>query len=244
MIETNKAKFLSASFRLICQGTTFDLRGLISEWGVTRVYVETRPPPYIETAIGHLCTIELGRLTMKGRLSRHFSEGASFFEIRFEKMDEPQLTFLQNLMETEGIHPGWIRRYPRIPVKQAEDQKLLVITLCLIRFLGEEIFAPVQNFSLGGMGIELEGADMFRDARVGKVVNLDLMTNQGEVLKNITAEVRNVSLIESVVDGKITITKRWIGLRFQNIELEQKTRFHGLIRDLCSELKRRDAAPV
>ncbi|HEY8278338.1 MAG TPA: PilZ domain-containing protein [Bdellovibrionota bacterium] len=235
MSETNKAKFLSTGFQLESEGHTFDLKGLASDSGITKVQVVSRPPPHIDEVFGKKVTVHLGRLSLKATIVRHYAESGSFFEIRFEDVQESQKAFLRQLTESEGVHPGWARKYPRIPVKDSGETGLPVVNLCLMRFLGHEYFVPVVNFSLGGVRIEIEGEDVLKEVRVGKVVHFDLLTNSGDVLPSFTGEVRNITVKETLENGTKVVSKSF-GISFQPIKGTLRDRFYELIRGFCQEL--------
>lgn len=242
MPETNKAKFLDASFQLEHAGKTFGLRGLISLKGATKVRVDADSTADIDHAFGHVADIHLGRLTLKGSLTKHFSADGAAYEVRFRDMDEEKTNFLQQMIEMEGVKPGWMRRYPRIPVRAAEKADLPVVTLCMIRFMGSEVISPVLNFSLGGLRIELGGEESLPEIQVGSVIHFDMMTSSGDVFSEFMGEVRNVSVSETVYSGSKEIS-RTIGVSFLGMKPDLKKKYHGLIRDFCNAVIRAREAP-
>lgn len=242
MTETNKVKFLLTTFQLTYEGMAFDLKGLASEVGITKIQVLSRPPPHIEEVLGKTALVQLGSLAIKAVLVKHFADASSFYEVRFLSMHDAQKAFLLDLLETDGVAPGWMRKHPRIPVKQSEETGLPTVTSCMMRFLGREEFVRVVNFSVGGVRIQVDGTDAWKDARVGMTVHFDLLTNSGEVMPNFSGEIRNISLIESNESGEIKASQT-IGISFTNMDGKLKHRLYDVIRIFCQEVLKRIRDP-
>src|SRR5690606_42070631 len=75
------------------------------------------------------------------------SEHGNFLELRFKDLQEPHKNYLRQRIAAEGISPGWKRKFPRIPVSQGGDSNLPVPSLCMVRFVGQEIFRSEEHTS-------------------------------------------------------------------------------------------------
>jgi len=231
MAETNKAKFFRSNFQLENQGQVFELSGLVSDYGITKVSILSRPPPFIDTAFGHLIKIQIGDVAAEGLLVRNYTDLGTGYEVRFQELGEAQRIILRQRMELEGGFPEWVRKFPRISVKDALALDLPVFNMCFIRVLGGESFVSVLNFTLDGIRVEIIGDDL-KDVRVGMVVHFDLLTNADISLENVSGEIRNMSVIEQEQDGERRVT-RSIGIRLQPLEYVQKRKMDKLITNLC-----------
>jgi PilZ domain len=238
MPETNKARFLSVAFELELDGLVFGMRGLISTLGATQIRVDADVADGVGLALGRLATIRIGSVSVKGVLTRLFTREGVTYEVRFRNVEGEQLEFLEKLIAAEGVQPGWIRRYPRIPVKQAEAADLPVFTLCMLRFGQEEVVAPVLNFSLGGLRFEIAGDDSLRGLQVGSTVQFDLMDNTGSMLPGFSGEVRNLAVTEAV-QGDAKEVVRTVGISFIAMNPGMRKKYLGLIREFCDILVRR-----
>ena len=107
----------------------------------------------------------------------------------------------------------------------------------MVRFVGQEIFVNVLNFTLGGIRIETIG-DHLGEIRVGAVLSFDLLTSTGEIMANLTAEVRNIAAHESNEDGSRRVSRSF-GLRFTNMDPVNERKYRTLIRDYCLVLQKR-----
>jgi hypothetical protein len=234
MAETNKAKFLSTTFQLKHGEMSFELKGLASEVGITKIHVVSRPPPHVEEVLEKPAVVQLGSLSLKAVLVKNFAEGGSIYEVRFAGMHDTQKAFLRNLLATQGVHPGWVRKHPRIPVKESETTGLPTVNACVLRFMGQEHFLPVINFSIGGVRVQLDQSEAWKEARVGMTLHFDLLTNDGEVLPRFSGEIRNISMLEPAESGDIHPVKT-LGIGFSSMDGKLRNKFYEVIRHFCRE---------
>ncbi len=234
MAENNKVKFFKSEFKIEHLEHVFELTGLVSEYGVTKLHVVSRPPPFIDSAFGHAVKLVIGSHAIDCVLVKHSTVQGTSYDVRFINLDDEQKQFLYLRLEQEGVLPGWVRKYPRISVKQALSKDLPSLNFCVLRFLGAENFTSALNFTLDGIRVEAIGEQM-ADARVGAAVHLDLMTNTGQTMENFPGEIRNFSVHHVIEDGKRKVS-RSIGIKLGLLELEQKRQYGMLIRDHCQAL--------
>lgn len=237
MAETNKAKFFQSDFQIAFESNVFEVNGLFSEYGVTKLHVLSRPPPYLDIVFGHQAVIRLGSMTFSGILIKHFTEMGSNFEVRFLGLNDSQKKFLKDRVEAEGVHPGWNRKYPRISVKEALAVGLPALSFCVMRFLGTESYSSVLNFTLDGIRVEITEGEM-TDAKVGAVVHFDLMTNAGDTIAGMSGEIRNISMHEYEDSGKKLVHKS-LGIKLTGLSGAQKNKYSDLIRDYCQAVLKR-----
>lgn len=229
-----KAKFFQAKFEIESHGSTLELRGLVSDSGITKIFAGTSLPDFWRNIIGKAVTVKLDTLVLPGILIQQFTDQGSFLEIRFRGVDQNMKNFLRARMATEGIAPGWQREFPRIAIGSPHDPDLPVPNLCMVRFEGEEIFANVLNFTVGGLRIETTATNLGA-LRVGAVIQFDLLTSNGEILANLSAEIRNFSDHEHTGQS----ATRSFGLRFVNWNSENQRKYRQLIKDYCLLLQKK-----
>lgn len=227
-----KAKFYQASFEIETGGQTLALRGLVSEHGITKIF-QAQMPPFWEAQVGRTLTLSLDRMLISAVLVRQFVEHGSFYELRFRGLDEAHRNYIRQRVAAEGISPGWQRQFPRIPVNGAIDPNLPVPSLCMVHFLGKEVFVNVINFTLGGLRVETVG-DELKELRVGSVIQFDLGTSTGGVMPNMTGEIRNVAEQEQS-EGRKT---RAFGLRIVNWDPVNERKYKELIKDYCLAMQK------
>ncbi len=233
-----KAKFFQADFEVSFRGHGLQMRGLFSDKGITKIHYKKDLPEAWGEAYGKAVVVGLDTLKLKGVLFQQFAEGGMFFEIRFYELEPPVVAYLQQRVEIEGISPGWVREFPRIPVQGVKDPELPMPSMGILRFGGEEHFVEVANFTLGGIRVEVQGNHL-GDLRVGTVVSFDLVASSGDVLNNMSAEVRNIAMHERENERKQKHTTRSFGLKFVQLDPRTKQKYRNLIRDYCLILQRR-----
>jgi hypothetical protein len=229
-----KAKFFQGNFDLEHGNNKINLRGLLSEQGITKIFLTGAVPDFWKTMIGQAVVVKLDSLTISGVLIQQFVEHGSYYEVRFRGLDENQKTFLRQRTTTEGISPGWQREFPRIPLGGLADPELPVPNLCMVRFAGQEFFVNVLNFTIGGIRIETIGNSLGQ-VRVGAILHFDLLTSTGEILGNLSGEVRNLSEHEHT-DKTLT---RSFGIRFVNLDPVNERKYKELIKAYCLILQKR-----
>lgn len=227
-----KAKFYQASFEIEAGGQSLALKGLVSEHGVTKIFL-ANVPPFWEAQVCRAVTLSLDQMVIPAVLLRQFVEHGSFFELKFNGLQEPHRNYIRQRVAGEGISPGWQRQFPRIPVNSAVDPNLPVPSICMVHFLGKEVFVNVVNFTLGGLRFETTG-DELKELRVGSVVQFDLGTSTGGVMPNLSGEIRNVAEQEQR-DGLKT---RAFGLRITNWDPVNERKYKALIKDYCLAMQK------
>jgi hypothetical protein len=227
-----KAKFYQASFEIETGGQTLALKGLVSEHGVTKIYLAS-VPAFWEAQVGHNVKLYLDQMVISAVLLRQFVEHGSFFELRFRELHEAHRNYIRQRVLAEGISPGWHRQFPRIPVNEAVDPNLPVPSICMVHFLGKEVFVNVVNFTLGGLRFETT-ADELKELRVGSTVQFDLGTSTGGVMPNLTGEIRNVA--EQELQGGLKT--RAFGLRIINWDPVNERKYKELIKDYCLAMQK------
>lgn len=230
-------KFYQASFDIVSGGETLSLKGLVSEQGITKVFIPSSLPDFWKSKIGQAVEIKLDGLTLPAVLLQQFVEHGAFFEFRFRGLEEPHRNYIRQRITVEGISPGWHRKFPRIPVGKGNDPDLPVPSLCMVRFVGQEIFVNVMNFTLGGLRIETLG-DNLVEVRVGSVLHFDLVASNGAVMANLSAEVRNMAVHELEKSGDKHLTRSF-GLRFVEMDPSNERKYRDLIRDYCLVMQKR-----
>jgi hypothetical protein len=231
-------KFFQTAFEIERDGTKLSLRGLFSPAGVTKIFLTNGLTDFWKGFLGQTVTVRLEKMEIPGILLQQFVEHGSFYEIKFRDLSEPLMQYLEQRMKVDGVSPGWQRKYPRIPVKGYEDPELPVPNLCMVRFVGQEIFVNVMNFTLGGIRIETLG-DALGEIRVGATLHFDLITSSGEILANLSGEVRNIATHDHrSPEGTATLTRSF-GLRFVDMDPVNERKYRALIRDYCTVLQRR-----
>lgn len=230
-------KFFQTSFAIEFHGNTLNLRGLVSPTGVTKIFLSNGLPDFWKKAIGETVTVHLEKMKLKGVLLQQYVEHGTFYEIKFRDLAEPLQAYLEHRLLNEGVSPGWKRKFPRIPVKGYEDPELPVPNLCMVRFVGQELFVNVMNFTLGGLRIETLG-DALAEIRVGSQLHFDLITSTGEILANLSAEVRNIAVHDHPGAEGPSLTRSF-GLKFLEMDPVNERKYRTLIRDYCIILQKR-----
>lgn len=227
-----KAKFYQASFEIEAGGQSLILKGLVSEHGVTKIFL-ANTPPFWEAQVGRTVTLSLDKMLISAVLLRQFVEHGSYFELKFRNLGEAHRNYIRQRVAGEGISPGWQRQFPRIPVNAGLDPNLPVPSICMVHFLGKEVFVNVVNFTLGGLRFETT-ADELKELRVGSVVQFDLGTSTGGVMPNLNGEIRNVAELEQQ-EGLKT---RAFGLKIVNWDPVNERKYKELIKDYCLAMQK------
>jgi hypothetical protein len=231
-------KFFETAFDIEHQGKTLNLRGLVSPAGVTKVFLSAGLPATWAGVLGEQVNVKLDKIEVRGVLLQQYVEHGTFFEIKFRELSAELMHYIEQRVKNEGVNPGWQRKFPRIPVKGYEDPELPVPNLCMVRFVGQEIFVNVMNFTLGGIRIETLG-DTLGEIRVGSTLHFDLITSTGEILANLSAEVRNIAVHDHPgAEGMVSLTRSF-GLRFSDMDPVNERKYRTLIRDYCVILQKR-----
>lgn len=230
-----QTKFYQANLDLEKGKETLSVRGLVSETGVTKIFIPSGLPDFWKDQLGQLITVKLDGIKIQAIFVQQFIEHGTFFELRFRNVDEPQKNYIRQRIAVEGISPGWQRKFPRIPVNAKNDPDLPVPSLCMVRFVGQEIFVNVMNFTLGGIRIETLG-DNLAEVRVGSLLHFDLVASNGAVMANLNGEVRNMAVHEIEKDGRKTLTRSF-GLRFVDMDPANERKYRELIKEYCLVMK-------
>jgi hypothetical protein len=230
-------KFVSASFEIEHEGNTLELTGLVSVAGITKIHVHSGLAPEWKSLLGSTVTVRLGGIYFKGTFLHQQVEHGTFYEVKFEELDDTIRKYLEQRIETEGVSPGWKRKYPRIPVKGYDDPDLPVPNLCMVRFVGQEIFVNVMNFTLGGIRIETLG-DSLGELRVGSLLHFDLITSSSEILSNLSGEVRNIAVHDRNLPEGRSVTRSF-GIKFVEMDPVNEKKYRNLIRTYCELLKKK-----
>ena len=154
--------FFNSAFDLHYEGMSLNLRGLISLTGITRIFVSVGIPDSWVQALGKIVIVKVEGVEIEGALLQQMVEHGSFYEVKFVNLSDQVKTYLETRLQRESVHPGWQRKFPRISVNGYEDPDLPVPNLCMVRFVGQEIFVNVINFTLGGIRIETLGDEIGR----------------------------------------------------------------------------------
>lgn len=234
-MDPSQPKFVATEFEIAHKGNTLGLKGLVTTTGVTKIFLPNGLPPEWKEILGAVVNVRVGNALLKGTFNHQQVEHGIVYEIKFDDLDEPTRKYIEQRMEAEGISPGWKRKYPRIPVKGYDDPELPVPNLCMVRFVGQEIFVNVVNFTLGGIRIETLG-DNLQELRVGANLHFDLITSNSEIFANLTGEVRNIAVHDRNTPEGRTVTRSF-GLSFVNMDPVNERKYRNLIRVYCEMLK-------
>ncbi len=230
-------KFFQTSLEIEHHSRMLSLRGLVSQSGVTKIYLDGDLPPYWKGVIGEEILVHLDKVQIEGVLLPQYVEAGVFYEIKFRSLDEPIRLYLEQRLQAQGISPGWQRKYPRIPVKGIQDPDLPVPNLCVVRFIGQEIFVNVMNFTLGGIRIETLG-DNLGELKAGSILHFDLIISTGGMLSSLSAEIRNIAVHDSNTRHGKTLTRSF-GLKFLEMGAVNEQKYRALIRNYCEILQKR-----
>ena len=234
-MSNDQVKFFPADFTLEFEGSAIPLRGLLSESGITRVVPVAGLPNNWKNAYGKPCKVSLDKLQVEGVLIQHFDSGGACSLIHFTNLDDSQRSWIQRLVVSGGVFPGWQRKLPRISV-ETKDSELPMPSLCTVRFAGSEIYVEVLNFTLTGLRIKAVGSQM-AEARVGMRIQMDLITNRGGTITNFSVEIMNIS-VHDWVGGEQDSPLRYFGLKITDMSAEGKKTYKELIRDYCLAVKK------
>lgn len=236
-MDPNQPKFVASGFEIESDGNTLELKGLVSPTGITKIYLQTGLPPEWKAALGKTVNVRFGNITVPGVFIHQQIEHGIIYEIKFGELEEAFRKYIEARIEAEGVAPGWKRKYPRIPVKGYDDPELPVPNLCMVRFVGQEIFVNVMNFTIGGLRIETLG-DNLAELRVGSVLHFDLITSTSDIFANLSGEVRNIAVHDANTPEGRSLTRSF-GLRFIDMDPVNEKKYRNLIRVYCEVLKKR-----
>ncbi len=236
-MDPNQPKFVASSFMMEHDGNTLELKGLISPAGITKIHLSSDLPPPWRAALGKKVSVRFDSVVLPGTFLHQQIEHGVFYEIKFSDLDEHLLKYLEQRIRADGISPGWKRKYPRIPVKGYDDPELPVPNLCMVRFVGQEIFVNVMNFTIGGLRIETLG-DNLAELRVGSVLHFDLITSTSDIFADRSGEVRNIAVHDSNTPEGRSLTRSF-GIRFIDMDPVNEKKYRNLIRAYCEVLKKR-----
>lgn len=236
-MDPNKAKFYLAVFEIRHMGHSLELRGLISPSGITKVHFPLKADPIWATLVGNKVDVVVDGYSISGFLAKQSVEHGNFHEIRFREMPEAVSIYLAHKIASEGVDPGWKRKFPRIPIVEGDEDDLPVPNLCVVRFIGQEVFVNVMNFTLGGIRIRTL-TNVLSELRVGSIVHFDLIATNGAVLPNVCGEVKNIAIHQSEEVGSSDITRSF-GLEFKDLDPVNERRYKDLIKDYCLTLQKK-----
>ncbi|RZA07203.1 MAG: hypothetical protein EOP11_08380, partial [Proteobacteria bacterium] len=126
-------KFYEAAFDITYQGNSFSMRGLISESGITKIYLSAGLPDAWRERVGNPLKVKLDTFEIGAVLLQQQVSNGTFFEVRFQELSEGARQYIRQRIAAEGVSPGWKRDFPRIPVTRVVDPELPVPNLCMVR---------------------------------------------------------------------------------------------------------------
>lgn len=229
-----KAKFYHASIEIEKDGYSLSVKGLVSPSGATKIHFPTSADPFWLTQVGQVVQVQIDGFWLKAVLLQQFIEHGSFYELRFKDLIQPLRDYFWQRISSEGISPGWQRKFPRIPVGNNLDPDLPIPNLCIVRFVGKEIFVNVVNFTLGGIRVQTL-TDVLAEVRVGTVLHFDLMASNGLLMPDLSAEIKNLSAHEGE-NGAVT---RSFGLEFREMDPVNEKKYKDLIKEYCLVLQKK-----
>ncbi len=236
-MSPQQPNFFPASFQIESGTFLLSLHGLANLTGITKIILASDLPVFWKNMVGQPVVVLFDKLPIEGVLLSQQIEYGIFYEIKFRGLSEPARKYIEKQIKENGISPSWQRKYPRISIKGIQDPDLPVPNLCLVRFVGKEIFVNVVNFTLGGIRIETF-SDNLEEVTIGSVLHFDLITSSGEIFSNLLAKICNIATHNNLSENGISLTRSF-GLSLAKMNPENEQKYRKLILDYCTILKKK-----
>jgi len=236
-VDLQQPKFFQSDFQLEFKDISLGLNGLVSASGITRIFLPEMMQDVLEGVVGEHVRVRLDGKETEAVLSQQLVADGAFYELRFRSAPEALARYIEGRAKIDGASPGWERKFPRIPVVEGKDDGLPRPNLCMLRFGGQEHIANIRDFTLGGLRVEAPAAQL-SSLRAGSLLELDLVTTAGDLILNISCEVRYIAIQERPGEGELA-PMRAVGLRFIEMETAADRKYKSLIQEYCVALRKR-----
>lgn len=225
-----KKVFTSQKITLIA-GKEFRVQALVSSYGAKYVFEEDEVPPELIGRLGEEIQVHYKNIPVKSRVVRETTAFGTIYNLRFVNPSNTLLKQIDRDLNESGLPSPWMRGLPRL---NTEAKHLPIPSLLVLYFKGQTYFLNVNNFTLGGLQVEFVGPDL-RDVTFGTKFELDIVTNAGDKIPDLTAIVTHIA-VEINFDGNAS--DRYVfGLKLTAMPMLSENKFKGLIRDHCIALK-------
>lgn len=227
----SKKVFTSQKITLILAGKEFRLQVLVSPFGAKYVFDEGDLPQEAKECIGSEVQATYKGIPVRCRFIRETNMAGSIYDLRFLNPSSLLVRQIEKDVSVSGLPSPWMRGLPRLPTT---SKNLPVPVLASINFGTRSAFLNVRNFTLGGLLLESAGSD-FSDLKIGARLDLDLVTNGGQKLPDISTVVTHIS--EELNDSLPEQSRYQFGVKFVGMAALTEVKFRGMIREHCQALK-------
>lgn len=229
MSEFPGARFFQTSLEVVFPDTKFSAEALVSPFGIYRLVF---PIGMKHTSARAKAVFE--DFSADILLVKQFTENGAFHSARFIGLTDDQISYLRKKVETQGVPPGWNRRFPRIAVSTLNEEMNPHPSFCLFSWQGKDHKFRVINFTVDGLRLAYAGE--MPGLRVGTSLTISVYTSAGTGISGLDAEVKNFCLHEG--EGGQFVTE--IGLRFSDSRSVANESYRSLIRDCVISLRGRN----
>lgn len=223
--------FTSQKISLFFSGKEYRLQALVSVIGVKYAFNEVELPIEARNAIGSEIQMTYKGMPARCRIVREESPVGVMYNLRFSNPNHLLIRQIERDIRDAGLPSPWLRHLPRL---NTDVKELPSPALAVLYYRGDTHFLNVKNFTLGGLLLELVGANL-PDVNTGTRFDFDLVTNQGDKFADLAGVVTRVSMEINEKDGSLSRT--FFGLKFLPMELLNEAKYRDLIREHCLLLR-------
>lgn len=221
----NKRIFTSQKILVSSSGKNVSVQALVSQFGAKYVFDESEIPMEFLKGKGPELTVMYHEIPVKGVLVKEMNTSGVYFHIRFIN---PSNLFRHQInidLKESGLPSPWGRSFARL---ESEYKNLPAPTIAMVTENSDTKYISIKNFTLGGLLLEHSLSDQI-DLKIGTRISFDIVTNHGERLEKIVAEVCNITS-ESRGEGG---DKCFWGVKFISMHPLSAMKYKNLIKEYC-----------
>lgn len=222
--------FTSQKLSLFLAGKEFRVQALVSSHGAKYVFDESDIPDEARACLGVDVQATYKGIPVRCRFVREVNGTGAIYSLRFLNPTGLLLRQVDRDVAASGLPSPWMRGLPRL---NTNTKHLPVPVLAIVQMGVTTYYMNVKNFTLGGLMLEYSGDDVSH-VTVGSRLLLDLVTNGGDKLPDISAQVTH--LTEEKLDGGGG-SRYQFGLKLLPLSAVAEMRYRGLIRAHCEGLR-------
>lgn len=221
--------FTSQKLSLFLAGKEFRVQALVSSHGAKYVFDEGDIPTEARACLGVDVQATYKGIPVRCRFVREVNATGAIYSLRFLNPTGLLLRQIDRDVASSGLPSPWMRGLPRL---NTDTKHLPVPVLAVVQMGVTTYYMNVKNFTLGGLMLEYSGDDVAH-VTVGARLLLDLVTNGGDKLPDISAQVTH--LTDERLDGGGS--RYQFGLKLLPLSAVGEMRYRALIKAHCEGLR-------
>jgi hypothetical protein len=222
--------FTSQKLSLFLAGKEFRVQALVSSHGAKYVFDEDDLPDEARASLGVDVQATYKGIPVRCRFVREVNVTGAIYSLRFLNPTGLLIRQIDRDVAASGLPSPWMRGLPRLATTA---KHLPVPVLAIVQIGSATFYMNVRNFTLGGLMLEYSGNDVAH-LGIGTRLELDLVTNGGDKLPDIVAQITHVTEERLENEGG---ARYQFGLKMLPLSAVSEMRYRALIRSHCEGLR-------